>query len=144
MIFSIYDLFPFRLLHLVHQVTLAKVNKLKQSKKEANHKLRNLRQQLARQNVERPPILYDLTDINGEEERSLDDMREELDLLKLKTSIEDERLRRLVHGSGKGRPKSTEFEFASRTILATGVHDPNPYIDPMHDPLHQPSPLHQT
>jgi hypothetical protein len=130
-IFSIYDLFPFRLLHLVHQVTLAKVDKLQQFKKEANHKLRNLRQQLARQNVDRPPILYDLTDINGEEERSLSDMREELDLLKLKTSIEDERLRRLVHGSGKGRPKSAEFEFASRTILATGVHFPNPYINPI-------------
>ena len=81
--------------------------------------------------MERPPILYDLTDINGEEERSLNDMREELDLLKLKTSIEDERLRRLVHGSGKGRPKSAEFEFASRTILATGVHFPNPYINPI-------------
>ncbi len=34
--------------------------------------------------------------------------------------MEDERLRRLVHGQGKGRPKSAEFEFAARTILATG------------------------
>ncbi len=123
----------------MHQVTLAKVDKLQQSKKEANHKLRNLRQQLARQNVGRPPVLYDLTDINGEEERSLADMREELDLLKLKASIEDERLRRLVHGSGQGRPKSAEFEFASRTILATGVQFPNPYINPiLNNPLTSP------
>jgi hypothetical protein len=112
-------------------MTLAKVDKLQQTKKEANHKLRNLRQQLARQNVERPTILDDLTYIDGEEERSPDDMREELDILKLKTSKEDERLRRLVHGSGKGRPKSAEFELASRTILATGVHFPNPYINPI-------------
>ncbi len=60
----------------------------------------------------------------------MEELREELALLKLKTSKEDERLRRLVHGSGTGRPKSAEFEFASRTILATGTHDPDPNINP--------------
>ena len=34
--------------------------------------------------------------------------------------MEDDRYRRLVHGSGQGRPKSAEFEFAARTIFATG------------------------
>ena len=114
----------------MHQLTLTKVDKLQQTKKEANHKLRNLRQQISRQNVERPSLVYDLTELNGEEDISLEELREELALLKLKTSKEDERLRRLVHGSGTGRPKSAEFEFVSRTILATGTHDPDPNINP--------------
>jgi hypothetical protein len=126
----------------VHKVTLATVDKLQQSKKEANHKLRNLRQKISRQNVERPSLLYDLTEINGEEDTSVEEIRDELALLKLKTSIEDELLRRLVHGSGTGRPKSAEFEFASRTILATGMHEPYPNINPC--TYGSPLPLHTT
>ncbi len=80
--------------------------------------------------MERPSLVYDLTEINGEEDSSLEEMREELALLKLKTSMEDERLRRLVHGSGTGRLKSAEFKFASRTILATGTQYPDPNINP--------------
>ncbi len=80
--------------------------------------------------MERPSLVYDLTETNGEEDSLLDEMREELALFKMKTSIEDERLRHLVHGSGTGRPKSAEFEFASRKILATGTHDLDPFINP--------------
>ncbi len=47
-------------------------------------------------------------------------VRAELKLLKERQHVEDERLRRLVHGSKKCRPKSAEFEFAARTIPATG------------------------
>ncbi len=71
--------------------------------------------------MERPSLVYDLTELNGEDDISLEELREELALLKLKTSKEDERLRRLVHGSGTGRPKSAEFEFASRTIALEGL-----------------------
>ena len=114
----------------MHQLTLTKVDKLQQTKKEANHKLRNLRQQISRQNVEQPSLVYDLTEQNGEDDISLEQLREELALIKMTISKEDERLRRLVHGSGTGRPKSAEFEFASRTILATGTHYPDPYLNP--------------
>ncbi len=58
-----------------------------------------------------------LADEDGETE---EDVMGELTLLRKRQHEEDERLRRLVHGSGTGRPKSAEFEFAARTILATG------------------------
>jgi hypothetical protein len=121
--FPIYDLFPFRLLYPVHKVTLLMVDKLKQSKKEANHKLRNLRQRLGVQPEFR---VVDLSEIDGPEVGTDEDMRAELALLKAQLGVENARLRRLVCGAGKGRPKSPEFEFASRTILATGKPKPQP------------------
>ena len=104
------------------------VDKLQQSKKEANHKLRSLRQKIARQNVEPVLPVFDLSESEGDAIIEEDEWRRELELLRLNASIEDERLRRLVHGSGQGRPKSAEFEFAARTILATGIPntEPNP------------------
>jgi hypothetical protein len=124
--FPIYDLFPFWLLYRVHEVTLAMVDKLKQSKKEANHKLRNLRQRLGRQNVQPDFRVVDLSEIDGPEEGTDEDMRAELALLKAQLGVENDRLRRLVYGAGKGRPKSPEFEFAARTILATDIPKPLP------------------
>ncbi len=62
----------------------------------------------------------DLTGAQNEDSETVEALRAELQLLKDKQYAEDERLRRLVHGTGKGRPKSAEFEFAARTILATG------------------------
>ncbi len=61
-----------------------------------------------------------MTAAQNEDSETVEALRAELQLLKDKQYAEDERLRRLVHGTGKGRPKSAEFEFAARTILATG------------------------
>ena len=97
------------------------VDRLKQYKKEANHKLRNLRQNLSRQNVEVGLKVVDMSELNGDDDIPYEVLRQELALLKLSGANEDERLRRLVYGTGKGRPKSPEFEFAARTILASGT-----------------------
>jgi hypothetical protein len=43
-----------------------------------------------------------------------------MELLREQVQKETERMDRLMVGSGKGRPKSAEFEFAVRTILTTG------------------------
>ncbi len=56
----------------------------------------------------------------AEDGETEEDVLGELTLLRKRQHEEDERLRRLVHGSGSGRPKSAEFEFAARTNLATG------------------------
>ena len=97
------------------------VDRLEQYKKEANHKLRNLRQKLSRQNVEVGLKVVDMSEMNGDDDIPYEVLRQELALLKLSGANEDERLRRLVYGTGKGRPKSPEFEFAARTILASGT-----------------------
>ena len=96
------------------------VDRLKQYKKEANHKLRNLRQQLSRQKVEVGLQVVDMSEMDGDEDIPYEVLSTELALLKMCAANEDERLRRLVYGTGKGRPKSPEFEFAARTILASG------------------------
>jgi hypothetical protein len=114
------------LIYLVHKVALEKIDKLKQTKKEANHKLRNLRQRIARLNDQPGFTVVDLSEIDVPEEIADEDMRAELALLQLNKAVEDERLRRLVYGAGKGRPKSPAFEFAARTILATGKSQPPP------------------
>ena len=64
--------------------------------------------------------MVDYTGAQNEDSENVEALRAELQLLKDKQYVEDERLRRLVHGTGQGRPKSAEFEFAARTILATG------------------------
>ena len=97
------------------------VDRLKQYKKEANHKLRNLRQKLSRQNVDVGLKVVDMSDMDGDEDIPYEELSQELALLKLTAGTEDERLRRLVYGTGKGRPKSPQFEFAARTILASGT-----------------------
>lgn len=103
------------------------VDKLKQCKKEANHKLRILRQRLGRQNLEPEFRVVDLSEIDGAEGNTDEEMRAELALLKGQIEVENGRFRRLIYGAGKGRPKSPEFEFAARTILATGFPHPLPH-----------------
>jgi hypothetical protein len=84
----IYDLFPFRWLYFVHKVALAKIDKLKQTKKEANHKLRNLRQIIARLNDQPGFTVVDLSEIDVPEEIADEDMRAELALLQLNKAVE--------------------------------------------------------
>ncbi len=99
----------------------AKVKKLQEGRKEANHKLKSLRQKLLRQNDD---CVFPLVDLSGEEVSMDDpenDVRMELTILRDIQNVEDERVQRLVHGTGQGRPKSPAFEFAARTILATGI-----------------------
>ena len=102
------------------------VDKLKQFKKEANHKLRILRQRLGRQNLEPEFRVVDLSEIDQPEQNTDEEMRAELALLKGQIEVENARFRRLIYGAGKGGPKSPEFEFAARTILATGFAYPLP------------------
>jgi hypothetical protein len=64
--------------------------------------------------------VVDFAGLDNEDSESDEAVRAELKLLKERQNVKDERLRRLVHGLGKGRPKSAEFEFAARAILATG------------------------
>jgi hypothetical protein len=108
----------------VQRITIAKVNKLQQTRKEANHKLRILRQKLQRQNENPVVPLVDLSGVDVDEEETDNAIRVELALIKEIQNVEDERVRRLVNGSGQGRPKSPAFEFAARTILATGFTCP--------------------
>jgi hypothetical protein len=75
---------------------------------------------LQRQNDTAAFRVVDLTGLEVEEGETDEDLRAELNSFKERQHVEDERLRRLVHGSGQGRPKSPEFEFAARTFLATG------------------------
>ncbi len=68
MLYTLLSLFMICFLfgYLVHKVALAKVDKLQQSKKEANHKLRSLWQKIARQNVEPVLPVFDLLEIEWE------------------------------------------------------------------------------
>ena len=97
------------------------VEKLKHSTKKAQHTLRIIRQQLQRRNDAPAFSVVDLSDVDVDNEEINTDLREELSVLQERQTVEDERMRRLVHGCGTGRPKSPAFEFAARTILATGI-----------------------
>ncbi len=76
------------------------VNKLQLSIKEANHKLRIARQKLQRQNVPTPIGVVNLTGLYVEDVETEADVRSQLSLLQERQRVEDDRLRRLVHGSG--------------------------------------------
>ena len=52
--------------------------------------------------------------------KSANDIRKELDSLAGKVNEEHKRLESLLSGCGRGRGKSPQFEFAARSILATG------------------------
>ncbi len=52
--------------------------------------------------------------------KSANDIRAELALLVAKVDKERKRLEFLLGGCGRGRGKSAEFEFAARSILASG------------------------
>ncbi len=65
--------------------------------------------------------VVDLSEVPCEDDGTTDnDVRRELVLLQEQVQQEDERVSRLITGTGKGRGKSLEFVFAARTILATG------------------------
>ena len=68
------------------------VDRLKQYKKEANHKLRNLRQKLSRQNVEVGLKVVDMSEMNGDDDIPYEVLSQELASLKLSGANEDERL----------------------------------------------------
>ena len=57
---------------------------------------------------------------NEEDEKTMHDLRGEIALMEENLRVENERLSALLRSCGRGRGKSPEFEFAARTILATG------------------------
>jgi hypothetical protein len=82
-----------------------------------------LRQQLRRvpDNMTNSYEGVDIYEIPCEEDgTTLNDLRNKLKLVEEQQRIEDERSGSLITGTGKGRGKSPQFEFAARTILATG------------------------
>ncbi len=98
------------------------MDELEQQKRDANHKIKMLQQQL-RRGLDAATGSCDIVDLSGvpcEEDGTTRDVRSELLLLQDQVRIEDDRISRLITGAGKGRGKSLEFEFAARTILATG------------------------
>jgi hypothetical protein len=122
--FLFYDLHPSYFVLLAPcKATKQKVDKLEQQKRDANHKIKMLQQQLRRGLDVEPGScsMVDLSEVPCEENGTTEnDVRRELLLLQEQVRKEDERVSRLITGSGKGRGKSLEFEFAARTILATG------------------------
>jgi hypothetical protein len=100
-----------------------KVDKLEQQKRDANHKIKMLQQQIRRglDLATGNRDIVDLSEVPCEDDgTTLNDVRTELLLLQDQVRIEDDRFARLIRGAGIGRGKSLEFEFAARTILATG------------------------
>ncbi len=99
------------------------VAKLEQSKKDTNHKIKILQQQHRRSaGIMEPQIpVVDFSNVPHEEDgKTNNDLRTEIALMKDMLRSEDNRLSKLLIGCGRGRGKSPEFEFATRTILATG------------------------
>jgi hypothetical protein len=93
------------------------VNKLQLSKKEANHKIRILRQKLQRVSVNTPFAVVDFTGLDVEDGEPDADVRAELAVLQERERVEDDRLRRLVHGSGQGRPKLRSLSLQPELFL---------------------------
>jgi hypothetical protein len=96
---------------------------LEQGKRETNHKLKIIQQQQRRQAGKMELELYvvDLADVPHEDDALSDnDLRAQLALMEELQRREEERLNKLLSGCGRGGGKSPEFEFAARTILATG------------------------
>ena len=99
------------------------MDKLEQQKRDANHKIKMLQQQIRRglDLATGNRDIVDLSEVPCEDDgTTLNDVRTELLMLQDQVRIEDDRFSRLIRGAGKGRGKSLEFEFAARTILATG------------------------
>ena len=107
-----------------HYQTVQKlVDKLEQNKLDANHKIKMLRQRLRRvpDHMTNSFEGVDFCEIPCEEDgTTLNDVRKKLQLVEDQLRIEDDRLASLFTGTGTGRGKSPQFEFAARTILATG------------------------
>ena len=99
------------------------VKKLEQSQRETNHKIKMIRQQQRRMadKLSDKVDVVDFASVPDEGDgKSANDIREELDSLAEKVNEEHKRLESLLSGCGRGRGKSPEFEFAARSILATG------------------------
>lgn len=99
------------------------VKKLEQSQRETNHKIKMIRQQQRRMadKLSDKVDVVDFASVPDEGDgKSANDIREELDSLAEKVNEEHKRLQSLLNGCGRGRGKSPEFEFAARSILATG------------------------
>jgi hypothetical protein len=101
------------------------VAKLEQSKKDTNHKIKILQQQHRRSAgimIMEPQIhVVDFSNVPNEKDgKTNNDLRTEIVLMKDRLQSEENRLSKLLIGCGRGRGKSPEFEFATRTILATG------------------------
>ena len=99
------------------------IAKLEQNRIDANHKIKMLRQQQRRGHDIPQDVLQgvDLAEFPCEEDgTTLNEVRSQLALLQEQQQLEEMRLSQLITGSGKGKGKSLEFEFAARTILATG------------------------
>ena len=99
------------------------VKKLEQSQRETNHKIKMIRQQQRRMadKLSDTVDVVDFASVPDEGDgKSANDIREELDSLAEKVNEEHKRLESLLSGCGRGRGKSPEFEFAARSILATG------------------------
>ena len=99
------------------------VKKLEQSQRETNHKIKMIRQQQRRM-ADKSAYKVDVVDIASVPDegdgKSANDIRKELDSLADKVKEEHKRLESLLSGCGRGRGKSPQFEFAARSILATG------------------------
>ena len=99
------------------------VAKLEQHKRETNHKIKLILQQQRRQSGKMMDDvdMIDLSAVRYEDDgKTENDLRAALALMEEERQIEEERLSKLLTGCGRGRGKSPEFEFAARTILATG------------------------
>lgn len=99
------------------------MDKLERNKLDANHKIKMLRQRLRRvpDHMTNSFEGVDFCEIPCEEDgTTLNDVRKKLQLVEDQLRIEDDRLASLFTGTGTGRGKSPQFEFAARTILATG------------------------
>jgi hypothetical protein len=96
------------------------VDKLEQNKTEANHKIKMLRQQLRRLELNKGEleVVIDLSEVPCEDDGTTEnDVRVQLALALEEKRVKTERLSRRLRGSGKGKGKSLELEFAARTIL---------------------------
>lgn len=100
------------------------VAKLELNKRETNHKIKMLQQQLRRcsdKKESEEAHVVDVSNVPHEEDGLTDnELRGELALMNDKLAEEHQRFTQLLSGCGRGRGKSPEFEFAARTILATG------------------------
>jgi hypothetical protein len=88
-----------------------------------NHKIKILQQQQRRNAGKQAgdQHVVDWSSVPNEEDAKMEhELRGKIALMEENNRIENDRLSALLRGCGRGRGKSPEFEFAARTILATG------------------------
>ena len=123
-IFLFYDLLQVYSLYLYwYQAATHAISLLNQSKVATKHKIKILQQQLRRNagKLAGDQHVVDWSSVPNEEDAKTEhELRGEIALMEENNRIENDRLSELLRGCGRGRGKSREFEFAARTILATG------------------------